>query len=67
MAVLIDTLKKAKQVVQEYIPEPEINEIGVVTEVQDGVITISGLKEAMMGEMLIFPHGLKGQVFNLER
>ena len=67
MAVLIDTLKKAKQVVQEYIPEPEINEIGVVTEVQDGVITISGLKEAMMGEMLIFPHGLKGQAFNLER
>ena len=67
MAILTDTLKKAKQVVREYIPEPEINEIGEVTEVQDGVISIAGLKEAMMGEMLIFPHSLKGQVFNLEK
>jgi len=67
MAILTDTLKKAKQVVREYIPEPEINEIGEVTEVQDGVISIAGLKEAMMGEMLIFPRGLKGQVFNLEK
>ena len=67
MAVLTDTLKKAIQVVREYVPVPEINEIGEVTEVQDGVISIAGLKEAMMGEMLIFPHGLKGQVFNLEK
>jgi len=67
MAILTDTIKKAKQVVQGYIPEPEINEIGEVIEVQGGVITIAGLKEAMMGEMLIFPHGLKGQVFNLEK
>ena len=67
MAVLSDTLKKAKQIVQEYILEPEINEIGEVIEVQDGVVSIIGLKEAMMGEMLIFPQGLKGQVFNLEK
>ncbi|OQA60132.1 MAG: ATP synthase subunit alpha [Candidatus Atribacteria bacterium ADurb.Bin276] len=67
MVVITDTLKKAIQVVREYVPVPEINEIGEVTEVQDGVISIAGLKEAMMGEMLIFPHGLKGQVFNLEK
>jgi len=53
MVVLSDTLKKAKQIVQEYILEPEINEIGEVIEVQDGVVSIIGLKEAMMGEMLI--------------
>ena len=64
MAVLTDTLKKAIQVVREYVPVPEINEIGEVTEVQDGVISIAGLKEATMGEIVDFSSWFKGQVFN---
>ncbi|MBS0263466.1 MAG: F0F1 ATP synthase subunit alpha [Planctomycetes bacterium] len=44
----------------------ETNEIGRVLEVGDGIARVYGLAGAMAGEMVEFPSGVRGQVFNLE-
>jgi F-type H+-transporting ATPase subunit alpha len=44
----------------------QINEVGTVIEVGDGIARIYGLKNAMAGELLEFQSGAMGQVFNLE-
>ena len=40
--------------------------VGTVLAVADGVATISGLSEAMAGELLQFPGGIMGMALNLE-
>src|SRR5271170_832426 len=44
----------------------QINEVGTVIEVGDGIARIYGLRNAMAGELLEFKNGAMGQVFNLE-
>jgi len=44
----------------------QINEVGTVIEVGDGIARIYGLRNAMAGELLEFQNGAIGQVFNLE-
>ena len=44
----------------------EMEEIGRVIEVGDGIAWIYGLQNAMAGEMLEFENGAMAQVFNLE-
>ena len=44
----------------------QINEVGTVIEVGDGIARIYGLRNAMAGELLEFENGVMGQVFNLE-
>ncbi|MGC8552104.1 MAG: F0F1 ATP synthase subunit alpha [Phycisphaerae bacterium] len=44
----------------------ETAQVGKVIEVGDGIAHIYGLKNAMAGEMLLFPNNIYGQVFNLE-
>ena len=44
----------------------EGDEIGTVVETADGIARISGLPNAMLGEMLEFPNKIFGIVFNLE-
>jgi len=44
----------------------EIDEIGTVLEVGDGIARISGLTNAMSSEMVEFENGIQGIVFNLE-
>jgi len=44
----------------------QINEVGTVIEVGDGIARIYGLSNAMAGELLEFQNGAIGQVFNLE-
>jgi len=41
-------------------------EIGTVISVGDGIARIHGLDNAMAGELLDFPHGVKGIALNLE-
>ncbi|WP_324754216.1 F0F1 ATP synthase subunit alpha [Roseovarius sp. Pro17] len=47
-------------------PQPELSEIGQVTEVGDGIAIVSGLARALVDEMLDFGNGLMGVVFDLE-
>ncbi len=44
----------------------ETREVGKVLEVGDGIARVHGLSSAMAGEMVEFPGGVRGQVFNLE-
>lgn len=55
-----------KQEIAQFQNELEIDEVGQVLEVGDGIARIYGLKNAMAGEILEFPNNVRGQVFNLE-
>ncbi len=44
----------------------ELEEIGTVLQVGDGVARIYGLNNAQAGELIVFENGLKGLVLNLE-
>jgi len=44
----------------------EVENVGKVLRVGDNIATVYGLEKAMMGELLEFPHGIKGMVLNLE-
>jgi F-type H+/Na+-transporting ATPase subunit alpha len=44
----------------------QVNEVGTVIDVGDGIARIYGLRNAMAGELLEFKNGAMGQVFNLE-
>lgn len=52
---------------QEFEPQVESREIGIVLESGDGIARIGGLPKAMAGELLEFPEEVFGVAFNLER
>ncbi len=58
-AILREQLSGAKT-------EAELEEVGTVLEVGDGVARIYGLSKAQSGELLEFENGLKALVLNLE-
>ncbi len=43
-----------------------VNEVGTVIKVGDGIAEIYGLEKVMAGELLEFPHGVRGLALNLE-
>jgi len=44
----------------------DINEVGKVIGIGDGIAKVYGLNNVMAGEMVEFENGIKGQVLNLE-
>ncbi|MCF0245552.1 MAG: F0F1 ATP synthase subunit alpha [Ileibacterium sp.] len=44
----------------------EMNESGTVLTVGDGIANVYGLNNAMMSELVLFPHDVYGMVMNLE-
>jgi F-type H+-transporting ATPase subunit alpha len=50
-----------------YEAEVDLQEVGRVVEVGDGIARIYGLDRAMAGELLEFPHSVVGMVLNLEQ
>src|SRR5213593_4086111 len=50
-----------------YEAEVDLQEVGRVIEVGDGIARIYGLEKAMAGELLQFPNDVVGMVLNLER
>lgn len=58
-AILREQLSNAKT-------EAELEEVGTVLQVGDGVARIYGLSQAQAGELLEFENGLKAMVLNLE-
>ncbi len=50
-----------------YEAEVDLQEVGRVVEVGDGIARIYGLENAMAGELLDFPHDVVGMVLNLEQ
>ena len=55
-----------KSQIENYQAEVEVEEVGTVLEVGDGIARIYGLRNAMAAEMLDLPHQVTGLVLNLE-
>jgi F-type H+/Na+-transporting ATPase subunit alpha len=55
-----------KRHVTDFRPSTEREEVGIVTEVGDGIARISGLPGVMANEMLEFPGGVVGLAMNLD-
>ncbi len=61
-----EVISLLKHEIQHHKNELEIEEIGRVVQVGDGIAWVCGLQKAMSGEMLEFQNGEIGQAFNLE-
>ncbi len=61
---LLDQIKHDLQKLQS---QPELKNVGYVESVADGIARLSGLSEVRAGELLLFPHQIKGLALNLEK
>ena len=55
-----------KEEIKKYSTEFEVDHVGTVIQVADGIARIHGLENAMQGELLEFPGEVYGMVLNLE-
>jgi len=55
-----------QQEIQEFRVELDIEEVGTVFHVGDGVARVYGLKNCVYSELIEFPHGVFGMALNLE-
>ncbi|MGA1843482.1 MAG: F0F1 ATP synthase subunit alpha [bacterium] len=64
-------LSELSQIIQKelerYESQLEVDEVGTVMEVGDGIARLSGLQNAMAAEIVEFENGIQGIVFNLEQ
>jgi F-type H+-transporting ATPase subunit alpha len=54
-----------KEQIKSFEGQIESDDVGTVISVGDGIAIIYGLKNAMLGELLLFPHDIYGMVMNL--
>lgn len=68
--MLEEILEKAmtdfEETVRAFSPKPEVEELGVVLSVEEGVVKIRGLPSAQSEEVLQFAGGVLGIAFNLD-
>ena len=55
-----------KEQIKEYKGEVQVENVGHVIQVGDGIALVHGLNKAMASELLIFPNDVYGMVQNLE-
>ena len=55
-----------KRQIKDFQKRVDVQEVGTVLQVGDGIARIYGLEKALAGELLEFPGGLYGIVMNLE-
>ena len=60
---LVSELKKQ---IEQFSQASQVEAIGTVLEVGDGVVRLSGLSEVMASEMVEFANGALGVALNLE-
>jgi F-type H+-transporting ATPase subunit alpha len=58
--------KFLREQIQSYKQALEVDEVGSVISVGDGIARVHGLERCMSGEMLLFPHDVVGIALNLE-
>src|ERR1700690_1239911 len=58
--------KILREQIENYQQTVEVDEIGSVISVGDGIARVHGLEKCMSGEMLAFPHDVIGIALNLE-
>ena len=67
MQIRPDEISKIlKEQIRDYQSSVVVSEVGTVISVGDGIARIHGLDKVMAGELLDFPHGVKGIALNLE-
>ena len=67
MEIKADEISKIiREQIEEYHAGVEVSEIGSVISVGDGIARVYGVEKVMAGELLDFPHGVKGLALNLE-
>lgn len=54
-----------KEQIKRFEGAVESDDVGTVISVGDGIAMIYGLRDAMLGELLLFPHDVIGMVMNL--
>ncbi len=59
--------KLIKAQIQNIDQDLELTESGTVISIGDGISIVYGLRNAMMSELLLFPHDVYGMVMNLEQ
>ncbi|MGN7456769.1 F0F1 ATP synthase subunit alpha [Paenibacillus pasadenensis] len=55
-----------KQQIEQYKSDIQVEEVGTVIQVGDGIARVHGLENAMAGELLEFANGVVGMALNLE-
>jgi F-type H+-transporting ATPase subunit alpha len=61
-----DVVEPLKKEISEFESKTQIEEVGEVVSVKDGIALIDGLRNCQAQEMLLFPHGIRGLALNLE-
>ena len=52
---------------ENYNVDADLEEVGIVEKIGDGIATVIGMKNAMAGELVELPHGVSGMVQNLNQ
>ncbi len=55
-----------KEQIKNYHSQIELNDVGTVVEIGDGIATIHGLEKCMANELLEFEGGIYAMALNLE-
>ena len=55
-----------RQQIENYEQRIQVDEVGTVISLGDGIARVHGLDKVMAGEMLQFPHGVSGLAMNLD-
>src|ERR1700755_701687 len=55
-----------RQQIENFDASMTVSEVGTVIKVGDGIAQIHGLEKVMAGELIEFPHGVRGLALNLE-
>ena len=55
-----------RQEIENYDVKMQVDEIGTVISVGDGIARVHGLDKVMAGELIEFPHGVSGLALSLE-
>ncbi|WP_188207602.1 F0F1 ATP synthase subunit alpha [Alkalibacillus aidingensis] len=58
--------KLIKQQIENYDSDIEVNDVGTVIEIGDGIARVHGLDNVMSGELVEFSNGVMGMAQNLE-
>jgi len=55
-----------RQQIENYEQKIQVDEVGTVISLGDGIARIHGLDKVMAGELIEFPHGIAGLAMNLD-
>src|SRR5579884_3665381 len=58
--------KLIREQIENYESKIAVDEVGTVISLGDGIARLHGLDKVMAGELLEFPHGIKGLAMSLE-